>query len=284
MKLELSHNEFLALTEFIHNKCGIVVNKDKEYLIHQRVAPLVERNGFSSFEEYTKKLSSLFHSHLLDELIEVMTTNETSFFRDKHPFDTFYNKILPELVKNRKMGRKIRIWSAASSSGQEIYSIAMLIFEFIENNKGLGLVMQNFELVATDISNEMLNKVKTGSYNGVEIKRGLSPARLNNFFTEKNEMWYAKKELTQIITTKHINLTSPYSSMGLFDLILCRNVLIYFDEKTKNDIVTQMYYSLNKTGYLMLGAMETLNTTNDLFVTKRIDRTTICQPKPSNSR
>ncbi len=274
MQLKLTHEEFLELAAVIHKKCGIVVQKDKDYLIHQRVAPLVEKHGFKSFKEYTSKLSSIFNTDLSEELIEVMTTNETSFFRDRHPFDSFYNNILPELVKNRKFGRKIRIWSAASSSGQEIYSIAMLIIEFIENNKDLGLVPDNFELMATDISNEMLNKVKHGMYNEVEIKRGLSPSRLNKFFEKKENIWYAKKELTKMITTKHLNLTASYTTLGLFDFVLCRNVLIYFDDETKEGIISQIYFSLNKNGFLMLGSMEALGLMSS-FKKKRVGSTNI---------
>ncbi|MBI3794009.1 MAG: protein-glutamate O-methyltransferase CheR [Nitrospinae bacterium] len=266
--MELSNKEFTELCKHIYKLCGLNIKDKKHYLVLQRLEPLAVSEGNGSFKGLIEKLSSNAGPQLKDLVIEAITTNETSFFRDEHPFEAFREIVLPqlaEMAKHRKhpghhrKGSKINIWSAASSTGQEPYSIAMLIHEFL-GSKGKGLSAEDFEIIATDISPKVLSKAIAGSYTDSEIKRGLSVERRDRFFRKEGHHWVINDSLRTMIDFKRINLAEQFTRLGGVDVIFCRNVLIYFDEETKGRILSQFSQMLSESGFLFLGACENVGT------------------------
>lgn len=262
--MELSQSEFLELTKQIHSLCALDLKDEKHYLVKQRLEPLAVSVGAGSFQGLIEKLKSPNYIGIRDMVIEAIITNETSFFRDEHPFLAFKDIVLPhlaELVKVRKavphhrIGPKVNIWSAASSTGQEPYSIAMVIHEFTKE-KGLGLTTEDFEIIATDISPKVLAKAISGTYNEMEIKRGLSDQRRETYFRKEGDNWVVNGFIRSMVDFKRINLADPFTRLGGVDVIFCRNVLIYFGEETKQRIFSQFHQMLSDSGFLILGAME----------------------------
>ncbi|MBF0198276.1 MAG: protein-glutamate O-methyltransferase CheR [Planctomycetes bacterium] len=262
----LQQSEFDELRDFIHKVCGISLDEGKQYLVESRLGPLVAEYGCASFHEFYQKLSSNSDFGLLEKLIDAMTTNESSFFRDIHPFESFGVYVLPdfiELARKRKTqfpqgAPVINIWSAACSSGQEAYSMVMMIQEYLEAHPSCGVNINDFRILGTDISREILHQAEAASYNSFEIRRGLSENRKNKFFTEKEGKWIFNESFRKIVEFKHINLTKAFPKLAEMDLILCRNVLIYFDDDTKRGIVNQFYQAMPPGGLFMIGAMENI--------------------------
>ncbi len=263
--MKLKPEEFATLASYIYKICGLSIGNEKQYLIEQRLFKLAKTAGGGSFQGLIDKLIMNADSRLRDEVIEAMTTNETSFFRDGHPFETFREALLPALEqmiiqrkKNavQRRGAKVRIWSAAASTGQEAYSLAMLIHEHVKANGHKGIALEDFDILATDISSSVLAQAINGCYSDMEIARGLSLERRAKYFAKTTDGWEASNELRSIIEFRRINITEPFASLGGFDVILCRNILIYFDDDTKRKIMRQMHQLLSPEGYLMLGACE----------------------------
>jgi chemotaxis protein methyltransferase CheR len=274
--MELSQAEFKELTKHIYKLCGLDIKDEKHYLVRQRLEPLAETVGMGTFKGLIDKLGANSDFQLRDKVIEAITTNETSFFRDVHPFETFADVVLPKLVdvikerghqSRHRKGSKVTIWSAASSTGQEPYTIAMLIDEYVKRNPG-GASMDDFEIIATDISPKVLSKAIAGSYNDMEISRGLSGERREKYFVKSENSWVIKDELRAIVEFRRMNLTEPFTRLGGVDVIFCRNVLIYFDEETKSRIFSQFSEMLSDTGFLILGAVE--NTGNSAHLFKQV--------------
>lgn len=273
--MQLSAQEFILLRDLIRDICGIALKEDKQYLIMQRLEPLAKAHKCSSFAELYQLLKAeSLNTALREKLVEAITTNETSFFRDGHPYETLRSYVLPHLVKHHIMRRtagkipvnaKIKIWSAASSTGQEPYSIAMTIAEFIASGSASSFTSNDFRILGTDISNEVLSKAIAGTYNQVEISRGISPELRQKYFVESKGNWHVSPKLKEMVEFKPINLVKPFGAIGIFDMIVCRNVLIYFDDKTKAKILETFYDMLHENGILLLGAMENTYCLTDKF-------------------
>ncbi|MEM9206398.1 MAG: protein-glutamate O-methyltransferase CheR [Pseudomonadota bacterium] len=255
----MNPSNFTWLAAFLKSKSGLILSNDKQYLIDTRLTPIVRANGLNDLDGLVTALKR-GSSALEKNVIEAMTTNETFFFRDKTPFDNLSEEILPVLLKNRA-NRRLRIWCAAASSGQEPYSIAMTIREMGQATAGW-----TFEIVGTDISTEVLEKAEKGQYSQFEVQRGLPVQHLLKYFTQKGETWEIDAGLRRMVRYKQMNLLDNLSSLGKFDIIFCRNVLIYFDRETKSEILSRVHAMMAPDGYLLLGAAETVVGITDKFV------------------
>jgi len=245
-----SYREFQA---FLHDACGIYLGENKEYLIESRLKPLMEECSEPDFGKFVVLLKNNRILNLRDKTIEAMTTNETLWFRDKDPFDIVKDKLFAQMVADKKTG--IKIWSSACSSGQEPYSLSILA----EEAQASGLQLPTVRITATDISPAMVNRAKEGIYDQQSLARGLSDARRQKYFVEKgDDNWQVKPEIARRISFSQHNLLQSYSALGRFEIIFCRNVLIYFSKEVKQDILNRMADILQPGGYLILGTSESL--------------------------
>ncbi len=244
--------DFDYISKIVREQCAIVLEKGKEYLVESRIMPLVHQEKLESIENLVRKIKSEPRGSLKDAVIEAMTTNETSFFRDIHPFETLKKEIFPELLEKRKTQRELNIWCGASSSGQEPYSLVMLL----KNNfPQLNTWKLNFS--ASDISNQMLNRCKSGIYSQLEVNRGLPAPLMVKYFERIGTEWQVKEELRKMIQFRIINLSEGWPILPQLDLVMMRNVLIYFDVEMKKNILGKIRKLLRPDGYLFLGAAET---------------------------
>lgn len=234
-------------------KSGLSLTQDKSYLLDSRLTPVSKKWGFPSLDAMTMALQGVPDPNLVKDVIESMTTNETSFFRDTRPFDAFRDHVLPALLEKRAIQKRIRIWCAASSTGQEPYSLAMLIKE-----QDAKLAGWHFEIIGTDISTEVIEKAQKAEYTQFEVQRGLPIQMLVKYFEQKNEKWALKPEIKNMVKYRYFNLLDPLTPLGKFDIIFCRNVLIYFDKPTKKAVLEKMYDLLPPDGFLFLGGSETV--------------------------
>jgi chemotaxis protein methyltransferase CheR len=258
---ELQDSEYKVFREFLEQQCGIVLGDNKQYLVKSRLAPLMQRFNVASLSELVTKTLSPFERQLRSAVIDAMTTNETLWFRDTYPYELLKKQILPELEKDH---RTVKIWSAASSSGQEPYSIAMTGLEYQQMRP--GAFSMGLQILGTDISNAMLEHCQRAEYDGLALSRGLSPERRSKFFEDSgNGMMRVREPVRKNVTFRHLNLLDSYTLLGKFDIIFCRNVLIYFSPEVKAKIIRQFAQALNPRGYLFLGASESLTSTNSDF-------------------
>ncbi len=257
----LSDELYKQFSDFLEAQSGIVLGANKQYLVKSRLAPLLGQFGAASLSDLIKRSMDVRERELKMTVVDAMTTNETLWFRDIYPFQLLTDKIFPELGKN---GRPLKIWSAASSSGQEPYSIAMIALE--HQFKKPGTLPGGVQIVGTDISPTMLNQCKEGVYDNLALARGLSPERKRQFFEPcgDNKMRVTER-VKKLVSFRSFNLLDNYSLLGKFDIIFCRNVLIYFAPEVKSKILNQFASSLNPGGYLMLGASESLTGLTDRF-------------------
>jgi chemotaxis protein methyltransferase CheR len=267
--IEITNEEFLFLKKYLYNTCGIDIPKEKSYLFQTRLGELISEGKFKSYADLYNHLKIKKNKKLHRKIIEVMTTNETSFFRDEHPFETIKNTILPELI-NDKLAKarfslpKLRVWSAACSTGQEPYSLAMMIFDWIKEQSALAY--QNVTILATDISVPALEKGQSGIYNEEEVQKGLNNIHSEKYFSKKNEKYIIDKKVKDMVTFFELNLSESFSDLvGTWDIILCRNVIIYFHSELKKKITDQFAKILKPGGVLILGASETLYNISDKF-------------------
>lgn len=272
--MELSSQEFELLRKYIHDICGLAISDNKAYLIRQRLEPLAMAHGCKTFGEFYQMISRSSLPMLQEKIINAITTNETSFFRDEHPFTAFEEQILPKLgdmIQKRKArpnprkGPKVRLWSAGSSSGQEAYSLAMLIQEYATANRHLPISVEDFGVLATDISSRMLSRAMTGEYSEPEIRRGLSPDRMEKYFKKVGPRWVISSDIRSMVEFRQVNLVRAFGMLGGFDVIFCRNVLIYFDNSTKTRVIEQFFNMLSDEGLLILGATENVYGITDKF-------------------
>ncbi|NWO08065.1 MAG: protein-glutamate O-methyltransferase CheR [Alteromonadaceae bacterium] len=261
MKAEITPQEYEAFKTFLQDACGILLGDNKQYLVKSRLRRILEDNNLNSLGELLDRMKRPGRSNLKEVVIDAMTTNETLWFRDNHPFRILQDKLLPEFAE-RKSFQPLRIWSAACSTGQEPYSTAMVIEEFRRNRPGK---LRDVKIVATDISKSVLDVARKGEYEMIAIGRGLSPERQKQFFkASPNGGWQIKPQIKSMVEFKELNLLDRYN-LGKFDIIMCRNVLIYFSADLKKDILRRLHASLNPGGYLILGASESLNGLSDLY-------------------
>lgn len=273
--MDLSPAEFRRLSALAHRLCGLALTDDKEYLIRHRLEPVARAAGCDTFAAFLKALDGPAGPGLRDPIIEAVTTNETAFFRDGHPFEAFARHILPGLAARRLRdpSRPARVWSAAASTGQEPYSLAMLAAESRAVNAAGG--PQDFTLLATDVSAKALAVARAGRYTDAEAARGLSPDRLRRHFARDGRHWVAADRLRGAIDFRRLNLTEGFGHLPAMDVIFCRNVLIYFDEPTRRGIVDRFAANLPPGGLLVLGAVENLYGITDRFASERVGGTTV---------
>ncbi|MCK5375388.1 MAG: protein-glutamate O-methyltransferase [Alphaproteobacteria bacterium] len=254
--------DFDIYKNLLREKSGLVLTQDKSYLVESRLNPVAKKWGYEDIIGMTNVLRAVPPKDLVNDIIEAMTTNETSFFRDTSPFDTFKNVVLPHFIKNHPAGkgRNLRIWCAAASSGQEPYSLAMLLKE-----EAAKLAGWNFTITATDISHEILEQAKGGVYSQFEVQRGLPITLLMKYFVQDGDKWEISQDIKKMVDFKYFNLLDNMATMGQYDIIFCRNVLIYFDQPTKKDVMERMFKQLSNNGFFFLGGAETiLGITDDL--------------------
>lgn len=263
--LSVSSQEFSALRTLIAELCGILVAENKAYLIETRLGSLVLENGCASFAEFHQKLKYGADAKLRDKVIDLMTTNETLWFRDSHPFTILKDILLPEYARQaRENGRTaLRIWSAACSTGQEPYSLAMIILDAMRSSPDLKKL--RYEILASDISTSALRLAKMGRYESLAINRGLPPEYRDRYFKQDGRVWTIAPEVQQMVTLKKINLQDSFASLGRFDIILCRNVAIYFSDEFKRDLFGRFAKALHPGGIFFLGASESLASYSSAF-------------------
>jgi chemotaxis protein methyltransferase CheR len=253
--------DYAYLSKLLNERSGLQLAGDKQYLIESRLLPVARQNKCGSIGELVTKLKAFAEEPLRQRVTEAMTINESFFFRDKTPFDRFQDTVLPHMQKIRATTKRIRIWCAAASTGQEPYSLAMMFKQAAGEFSGWKI-----EIVATDISTDVLEKAKSGLYSQFEVQRGLPIQLLLKYFKQDGDQWRISEELRDMVQYRRHNLLDDFSSLGMFDVIFCRNVLIYFDSNTKQDVLARVSRSLVKDGHLLLGAAETVVGFTNLFM------------------
>jgi chemotaxis protein methyltransferase CheR len=244
--------DYEYLRKLLKDHSGLDLSTDKQYLIESRLLPLARKAGLADIGDLVQKMKNGSNG-LITQVVEAMTTNETFFFRDKIPFDHFREKIMPEMLQARASRKSLRIWCAAGSTGQEPYSLAMCLKEM-----GAALGGWRVEIVATDLSNEVLEKSRAGIYSQFEVQRGLPIQMLVKYFKQIGELWQINADIRAMVQHRQLNLLHDFSQLGRFDVIFCRNVLIYFDQDTKTNIFGRLARTIEPDGFLVLGAAETV--------------------------
>lgn len=251
----LDERSYFEFRTFLELQCGIVLGENKQYLVKSRLSPLLSTFKIDDLTTLVKQTQNPAERQLRAAVIDAMTTNETLWFRDDYPFELFKSKLLPELAERNS---SLKIWSAASSSGQEPYSIAMAVQEFLQTNS--KAFPRGVQITGTDISTTMLDHCKAGYYDSLALSRGLSDERKRKFFVPRDKgMWQVNDATKKMVNFRQLNLLNSYSLMGRFDLVFCRNVLIYFSPEIKTKIIAQIHSTLNPNSYLFLGASESIS-------------------------
>jgi chemotaxis protein methyltransferase CheR len=252
--------EFEYLRGFLRDQAAIILDVDKHYLAEARLAPLLAQEGFGSVQQLLAAVRRQPQSALHRKILDAMTNNETWFFRDWGPFESLRTNVLPDMIRKRCDKRQLTIWSAAASSGQEIYSIAMIIREYFPQ-----LLRWDLKLLATDVSERILQRARHGIYSQLEVNRGLPARLLTKYFVARGGNWEIIPELRDLVVFHQMNLSSPWAGIAEVDIAFLRNVLIYFDLETKRGILRQMRRVLQPDGLLILGCAETTLNLDDSF-------------------
>lgn len=258
--MSVTERDFNYIRELVLERSAIVLKNGKEYLVESRIGQVAKTEGFKTIGRLVEALRKNSHNDLQSKVIEALTTNETSFFRDVHPFETLKDAILPELLKKRASTKKLNIWCAASSSGQEPYSIAMLIKENFPS-----LIDWKVDFIASDISEKMLARCRSGNFSQLEMNRGLPASFLVKYFEKSGLTWFIKEQFREMIDFQQINLSRELPRLPKMDIIFMRNVLIYFDIEMKKKIFKQLRSILQPDGFLFLGAAESTINLDDSF-------------------
>ena len=245
--------DYEYLRKLLKERSGLMLSADKQYLVESRLLPVAHRAGMADLTELVAKLKSAREQPLVTEVAEAMTTNESFFFRDKLPFEHFRNVIMPALLAARPPRRPIRIWCAAAATGQEPYSLAMSLKEMGDKVTG-----REIEIVATEFSTQVLEKAKTGLFSQFEVQRGLPITLLIKYFAQLGDTWQINPDVRAMVQFRAFNLLHDFAPLGRFDLVFCRNVLIYFDHETKTQVLDRVARIAEPDGYLVLGAAETV--------------------------
>lgn len=258
--MTISTADFEFVREMIKRDAAIALETGKEYLVDARLSSLARQEGFASVNDLVTNLRTSKVTDLAYKVTEAMTTNETSFFRDITPFEALRDQVIPQLMAKRATQKSLRIWCAAASTGQEPYSLAMLLRDHFPE-----LSTWRVQIVATDISREVLAKARTGIYTQLEVNRGLPAASLVKHFERDGANWRVKKPLRDMIDYRELNLIGNWSGVTNSDIVLMRNVLIYFEVATKKSILANVRRNMQPDGYLMLGSAETTMNIDDQF-------------------
>ena len=256
----MSPEDFDYLRKMLKERSGLVLSAEKQYLAESRLLPLARKHGMTTLTELIGKLKSPLAVTLAAEVVDAMTTNETFFFRDKLPFELFRDVVMPALIEARAREKRIRIWCTAAATGQEPYSLAMAL-------KGMGAALAGYKvsILATDICSAVLEKAQAGIYSQFEVQRGLPIQLLLKYFTNAGEQWQIAPEIRGMVQFRPLNLLNDFSPLGGFDIVFCRNVLIYFDQPTKAEALTRIARQMPSDGFLVLGAAETVVGLTDAF-------------------
>lgn len=246
---EIRPENYRFLKEHLYAAAGIVLEEDKHYLVESRLAPIVRELGLESINDLCALLKATRQSEVSRQVVEAMTTNETYFFRDPTQYEAIRTVLLPRLRDSRRQTKRLRFWSAAASTGQEAYSLAMLLLEE-------GLAEWNIEILATDYSMRVLEQARSGTYRQIEVNRGLPAALLVKYFLRQGLDWQLREEVRRLVRFEQFDLRRSMRGMGPFDLVFCRNVLIYFDNETKLRILKEIHGTLARGGWLLLGGAE----------------------------
>ncbi|WCL55375.1 CheR family methyltransferase [Gimibacter soli] len=252
--------DFTFLADALKQRSGLMLTADKVYLLESRLTPLARKRGLDTLDALIQKLRISRDEALWKDVTEAMTTNESFFFRDTTPFDLFRNHVLPGMMKARAATKRLRIWCAAASTGQEPYSLAIILKE-----NAAKLAGWNVEIVGTDICTQVLEKARAGTYSQFEVQRGLPIQMLIKYFRQDGDVWRINDDIRSMVSYRPFNLLQSFAGMGTFDVIYCRNVLIYFDQPTKRDVLDRMRRVLGNDGALFLGAAETVLGITDAF-------------------
>jgi chemotaxis protein methyltransferase CheR len=274
--IRLLPEERQSVAQYIYSICAITLDQSKDYLIESRLSSVMEESGIPSFTQLLSRAKSEANGALKRRIIDEITTNETFFFRDSSPFDLLRYKIIPELV-DRRAGTAmmpIRIWSAACSTGQEIYSIAIVLKELLGDLRGY-----NVRLVGTDISDQAVSRASEGVFSQLEVERGLAPSARDKFFAPHAKGWKIRDELRAMCSFRKLNLIEDFTSLGTFDIVFCRNVAIYFNERDRVSLFNRIEQRMDPKGFLVVGAMESLSAISPQFESKRHLRSVYYQAK-----
>lgn len=256
----MKKEDFELFSDIVKKRSGLVLTPDKAYLLESRLMPVARKLNLKDLEELSKAVRDKRDEKTLEAITEAMTTNETFFFRDQKPFDQFRQVVLPHMLKARAAKKSLRIWSAASSTGQEAYSLAMILTE-----EAAKLAGWRIEIIGTDLSQEVVDKAKAGIYNQFEVQRGLPVTMLVKYFQQNGDKWQISDKIRNMVQFKTMNLLGDWGGIGTFDVIFCRNVLIYFDVPTKAKILERQSQILAPDGALFLGGAESTLGISDKF-------------------
>ncbi len=271
--MALASADFEYIRKLVYERAAIALDEGKSYLVETRLAPLARTQGFASIEELVIQLRGKVFGRLHKAVVDAMTTNETSFFRDIHPFESLRKEILPEMLKLRATARTLTIWCAASSSGQEPYSIAMILRQDFPQ-----LSTWKVRILATDISSTMIERARAGCFSQLEVNRGLPAPLLVRFFEKDGMTWQIKDEIRKMVEFRELNLKDNFPPLPGVDILFIRNVLIYFDVETKRSVLSKIAKVLKPDGYLFLGGAETTINIDASFSRRTIGKT-VCYQK-----
>jgi chemotaxis protein methyltransferase CheR len=256
----MTATDFEFICQILRERSGLVLTNDKAYLLESRLLPVARKWKLATFDDLVRTIRTRMDEAVIRDVVEAMTTNESFFFRDTKPFDQFKQLVLPAMLKNRAANRTIRIWSAACSSGQEPYSLAMILSEMAPQLNGWKI-----EIVGTDLSTEILNRAKEGMYSQFEVQRGLPITMLVKNFAQIGDRWQISTKIRGMVQYREFNLLQDPTLLGRFDVVFCRNVLIYFDQPTKTRVLNSVAKLMPEDGFLFLGGAETVLGITDKF-------------------
>jgi chemotaxis protein methyltransferase CheR len=252
--------DFEFICQILRDRSGLVLSNDKAYLLESRLLPVARKWKLATFDDLVRVIRTKMDEAVIRDVVEAMTTNESFFFRDTKPFDQFRQLVLPALLKSRVASRAIRIWCAACSSGQEPYSLAMILAEMAGQLSGWKI-----EIVGSDLSTEILNRAKEGTYSQFEVQRGLPITMLVKYFSQIGDRWQINPKIRGMVQYREFNLLQDPMALGRFDVVFCRNVLIYFDQQTKSRVLGSIAKVMPEDGFLFLGGAETVLGITDRF-------------------
>jgi chemotaxis protein methyltransferase CheR len=281
--MQLTLAAFNDIRKAVHDLCGIVISEDKQYLVKSRLEPVLKTNSLASYELLVQQLKMPDRLLLREQMIEAITTNETSFNRDGHPFKELRRSIIPALAsqlidrraKTRLAYPKVRIWCAAVATGQEAYSVAMGVTDAVAARSTRGLTALDFQILASDISSNALATAREGRYSSAEVDRGITPLERDRFFRQESGAWSVDASLRRMVEFRRLNLVLALPDVGTFDLVLCRNLLIYLDDAARRRLCHALHTALNSQGLLMIGAAESLYGVTDAFSTECLGKTVV---------